>query len=315
MRKFMGVSAVAAAALAMAAPAHASSHHRDVMRFAPAKMTIVGSDLKPHKPAKTHHSAPKTTTVHKTTSQPTKPPAAPTGPHTARYHAGDNQSLCMHGQDVGPWLRAHGDNVMRFIVDANTFTSQPGGPACVQRAEAEGYPVMLSLALEASWSPARDAQQVRQVIAAYGPVWAVSIGNEQELGSAHGGSMDSQQYAAVWAVAEPALARADPSALRVFGETSSYAASWVQRAWNDGHQGAQVISSHCYPQWLGGEQTEPEQAAWAASQGVPYWCSEMDAVDAGQCAFVARMVAASPNLQMVGSYYWPQIGANSRRAR
>lgn len=312
--------------LVLAATGSAASRRgREVMRFAPAQTVIVGRGLKPRKAARAHQKPPVATHAHKTTSQ---PPSTPSQPHVPRWRAGDNQSICMRGGDPGPWLRAHGDNAMRFIVDPDPTVdrvspsealpsgNQAGGPACVRTAEAEGYPVLLSVGLAKIWTPAEAAKRIREVTAAYGPVWAVAVGNEQDLdGSGHGGAMTAEQYASDWAAAEPALAQADPTAIRVYADASPRGGSWMQRAWGYGHQGAQVAAMNCYAVgYTIGMAQLPTFSAWASTQGVPMWCPESATPRANQRALLAKVERESPNLDMVADYFWPAYGAYAVRA-
>lgn len=235
-----------------------------------------------------------------------------------RYNAGDYQGPCMNGTNPVAWLRAHGSNVMRLILQPNNIAD---GVACVRDAQAAGFRIYLSLWYPNTDSPRTVAEYVTNVAATYGPTWAVSIGNEESLAGPDGSATD---YNAVWRTAEPVLAHVEPHAIRVFADASPWDASWVRSAIAPG---ASVIAAHCYDTAIGGLGGVPALAKWAAGRGLPLWCSEMDAQTQANGPYggmgffqtdtatayrtkldMVEMVSA--NLEMTSSYYWPQIGAS-----
>jgi hypothetical protein len=170
------------------------------------------------------------------------------------------------------------------------------------------------------------------VLPAYAPfLWAVGVGNEQDLTSptsdAQGtkplgshGRTAGQNYRLDWNAVEPVLAMTAPHAIRVYGEFSP----WSFNANEDGFargrpRGVQAIAAHCYHTKRGGLLDVPKLAAWATSRRLPLWCSEMGpairkrttpgwAVPdtwASWNAAVATIQSKSPNLRMTSYYYWP----------
>lgn len=322
---------VAVLALVGAGQAGARPLGRGIEGYVPAETVIV----KPSKARRTTNKRKKpkaiTTTTppvpRRTTTSPVLPivPKKKLGPtepaptvHQPRWRAGDNQYVCNAGGDPGPWLLAHGDNTMRFIVNDGVAgqADQSAAPTCIHQAEAEGFRVLLSVVLDAQWTPMQDAQRITQTIARFGPVWAVSIGNEEDLGATHDGSMTAQSYARAWAAAEPALATADPGALRVFADASPRGGDWMERAWNDGHRGAQVAAMNCYAVgWTIGMAQVPTFAAWAKAQGVPLWCPEMARTAPSAQRLLTSVETQTTNLQMISDYYWPAAGDLAQRYR
>jgi hypothetical protein len=233
----------------------------------------------------------------------------------------DDQFTCVeNGGDVTPFLRAHHATVLRLIVP---YRGRSNGVACASRAAAQGYRVYASLQYSNAWSPARVAAYFRRTLPLYSPyVWAVSVGNEQDL-AVQGAPATGQRYRAVWNAVEPVLARIAPRAVRVYGEVSPFGFRFLQQSFQPRRpRGAQAIAFHCYDVRYGGLSIVPQVAAWAAGQHLPLWCSEMS--DSPRRSphpwlkqdspkrwngLVAGMKAHSPNLKMISYYRWPQIGA------
>jgi hypothetical protein len=238
----------------------------------------------------------------------------------ARIVQADDQLTCVvNGGDVSPFMRAHHATVLRIIVP---YRGTNRAAACASRASANGYRVYLSLQYDNAWSPARVAAYFRRTLPEFAPyTWAVSVGNEQDL--VQGAPGAGAKYSPVWNAVEPVVARIAPKAIRVFGETSPFGFPFLEDAFRAGHpRGAQAIAFHCYDVKNGGLSIVPQVAAWAASQRLPLWCSEMSASPrrsphpwlkqdslARWNALVAAAEAHSPNLRMVSYYRWPQIGA------
>ena len=253
----------------------------------------------------------------------------------------DPQTPCMvRGDNVQPLLEKHDATVLRIVLpDYPT----PNALRCVERARAEGYHVYISLQYLNAWSPKRVAAYFAQTLPPYAPyVWAVSVGNEQDIVSkqrlAQGtprtarGCTDSGRrkrcrrstgayYRLVWDAVEPVLARVAPKALRVYGETSPWGFTFLKDSFETKRpRGVQVVAFHCYDTKWGGLRAVPRVAAWAGRHRLPLWCSEMsDALrplvwgrrDTSWRweTLLGRIERRSPDLKMISYYQWPQIGA------
>jgi hypothetical protein len=241
-------------------------------------------------------------------------------PAHARLIAADDQSTCQAGGDIAPFMRTHHATVVRIIVAYDQSTSEV---ACARSAAAEGYRVYVTLQYSNAWSTAKVASYFRSTLPKYARyAWAVSVGNEQDLFQARGGS--GRFYRAVWNAVEPIIARQAPHAIRVYGEVSPFGFSFLQTSFSTGRPaGAQAIAFHCYDTETGGLRAVPIVAAWAAHWRLPLWCSEMSAAlshtqvhpwlvhdsQSSWDALVASVERRSPNLQMISYYRWPEIGA------
>lgn len=240
--------------------------------------------------------------------------------HAMIMQADDQLTCVVNGGDVSPFLRSHHATVLRLIVP---YQGQSNGVACASQAAAQGYRVYVSLQYSNAWRPARVAAYFRRTLPQYASyVWAVSVGNEQDL-AVQGGRATGTRYRAVWNAVEPVLAHVAPRAIRVYGETSPFGFPFLQQSFHPSRpRGAQAIAFHCYDVHYGGLSVVPQVAAWAAGKHLPLWCSEMsdsprrsphpwllrDSPSRWN-ALVAGMRANSPNLKMVSYYRWPEIGA------
>ncbi len=234
----------------------------------------------------------------------------------------DDQFTCVGaGGDVNSFMHAHHATVLRIIVP---YRGTSSGPGCVTKARSEGYRVYVSLQYDNAWSPARVATYFRQTLPAYAPyAWAIAVGNEQDL-VAQGAPATSARYRAVWNAVEPVIARIAPRGIRVYGEVSPFGFSFLQQSFRPSRpRGAQAIAFHCYDvKYGGGLSVVPQAAAWARSERLPLWCSEMSDSPrrsihpwlktdspARWNSLVSQMEARSPDLKMISYYRWPQIGA------
>ena len=254
----------------------------------------------------------------------------------------DPQTPCVvHGDDVQPILQAHDATVLRIVLP---YFPSPNALLCVERAKAEGYRVYVSLQYDNAWSPTRVASYFARTLPPYAPyAWAVSVGNEQDLGNDTGlpqGALPREvrvctgtgtrrrcqrnagaYYRQVWNAVEPVVARVAPNALRVYGETTPWGFSFLKDSFQTGQpRGAQVVAFHCYDTKHGGLRIVPQVAAWAGKHHLPLWCSEMsdglrplvwmrrDTPWQWQ-TLLAGIERRSPDLKMVSYYQWPQIGA------
>ena len=249
------------------------------------------------------------------------------------WFAVSSNTACLANQNVNPFLRANHANVMRLILSPEEGPAA-AGIGCVEDAHAAGFRVYISLQYKNVWTAGQVAAYVRQVLPIYAPyVWAVGVGNEQDLSmtSAYGqgtvspsrdGRTAGQRYRAVWNAVEPVLVSLVPHAIRVYGEFSPWGFSATQQGFAHGRPpGVQAIAAHCYHTRVGGLLQVPLFAAWAASRRLPLWCSEMGPAFPRRTmpkwavpdswgswnAAVGRVVARSPNLQMWGYYYDPAM--------
>ena len=254
----------------------------------------------------------------------------------------DTQGPCQgHGDNPQSFLQAHDATVLRIVLP--DYPS-PNALRCVERAQAEGYHVYLSLQYGDPWSPRRVASYFAQTLPLYAPyAWAVSVGNEQDIVTTQhllqGGNPRTARvcsgtgrrrqcertagayYRQVWNAVEPVLARVAPKALRVYGETSPWGFAFLKDSFQTGRpRGAQAVAFHCYDTKWGGLRAVPRVAAWAGRHHLPLWCSEMsDGVSPPEWmrrdtpwqweTLLAGIERRSPDLTMISYYRWPQIGA------
>ncbi len=254
----------------------------------------------------------------------------------------DPQGPCVsRGADVRSIMEAHDATVLRIVLPDYP---RPNALRCVERAKAEGYHVYISLQYENAWSPKRVAAYFAQTLPPYAPyAWAVSVGNEQDLGGIPGVPQgvvprkarvcthighrrrcersSGAYYREVWNKVEPVIARIAPHALRVYGETSPWGFQFLKHSFFTGRpRGAQAIAFHCYDTKRSGLRIVPRVAAWAGRHHLPLWCAEMgdglrplpwmrrDTPWQWQ-TLLARIERRSPNLKMISWYQWAQIGA------
>lgn len=250
------------------------------------------------------------------------------------YFAVSTQYSCLANRNVNGFLRANHANVLRLILSPQQAPAG-AGLGCVRAAYAAGFKVYVSLQFVNSWTPSRVASYFNRVLPTYAPyVWAVGVGNEQDLTSTttsaqgirplsgHGQSVGAN-YRADWNAVERVLVKVVPQAVRVYGEFSPWAFSAVQQGFAAGTpSGVQAIAVHCYrTRAPGGLEQVPQDAAWAASKRLPLWCSEMGPALskpttpgwvlrdtwASWNAAVAKIKAKSPDLQMTSYYYYPTL--------
>jgi hypothetical protein len=134
-----------------------------------------------------------------------------------------------------------------------------------------------------------------------------------------GPTTDYEDYRNDWDAVAPIIAQIAPQALRVYGEVSPWGFEYFKQSWFiDGGAPPLVnaIAMHCYDTQTGGMAEAPADAAWAADQGMPLWCTEMSPVfspgadqpwinaDTPQswALKTATMEQAGPNIQLV-SYF------------
>lgn len=260
---------------------------------------------------------------------------APGGASARRpsWFAVSSETACLANRNVDSFLRANHANVLRLILSPQD-APVGAGLGCVEDASAAGFRVYISLQFNNHLTPSEVAAYMAQVLPAYAPyVWAVGVGNEQDLSmhTAYGqgtvslsrdGRSVGRNYRAVWNAVEPVLVKLAPHAVRVYGEFSPWGFSATEQGFASGRpRGVQAIAAHCYHTKVDGLMQIPLDAAWAASKRLPLWCSEMGpalptrtrpswAVPdtwASWKALVGNVVARSPDLQMWGYYYDPAL--------
>jgi len=245
------------------------------------------------------------------------------------YFAVSKETACLANRNVNGFLRQNHANVLRLILSPSDAAAG-AGVRCVEHAHAAGFKVYLSLQWGNRFTPRQVASYFNQVLPAYAPfVWAVGVGNEQDLSTPTGygqgktrlsrdGRSAGQNYRAVWNAVEPVLVQVAPHAIRVYGEFSPWSFNANEQGFASGRpRGVQAIAAHCYHTTVGGLTQVPQDAAWAASKRLPLWCSEMGpalartkpwAVHdtwASWDTMVKKVEAESPNLKMAGYYYYP----------
>ena len=240
---------------------------------------------------------------------------------------------CLANQNVNAFVRNNHANVLRLILSPQDAQTR-AGISCITAAHAVGIKVYLSLQFNNRWTPGQVASYFRRVLPPYVPfLWAVGVGNEQDLtsrtnygqgtGSLSGqGQTAGQRYRAIWNAVEPVLAQLAPHAIRVYGEFSPWSFAATKQGFASGRPpGVQAIAAHCYHTRIGGLAQVPQNAAWAATKRLPLWCSEMGpalkrprtlswAVPdswASWNALVTKTKSKSPNLRMTGYYYYPEL--------
>lgn len=141
-----------------------------------------------------------------------------------------------------------GGNVLRVIVNpSNTPSETSQIISFAQKAEFEGDKISLVIQWWDWWNSfGRTLAFYHLALHDYASIhpWAVSIGNEQELGAGH--SFTSAQYAAYWKVLAPLVRRAWPRTILVAGEVSPWGYKWLVAALKDGLKGMQAIAGHPY---------------------------------------------------------------------
>lgn len=248
--------------------------------------------------------------------------------HTVTYHpqglkyvaADDENCFNEPSFDMHQFMTTHNANVFRYIVPAEFSGETYQGVPCVQQARSEGYKTQLAIAFNYTDTPQQVRAEVKNVLAAYGPEWAVTIGNEE--------SIATTTYLQDWNAAEPVLAKNDPTAIRVGGDAYPWSIQWSKQIIAAQPVGLQAWALHCYdmsstsPFPGTGIGSVPQLAAFAAHYWLPLMCSEMAPASKGTPLFsdeptstyntkVQAAVKQSPNLEEVSYYVWPSIGADT----
>jgi PASTA domain len=211
--------------------------------------------------------------------RPVRPPATALPPTTPVPVAGPGLPMigianvpgCLTGADPTPYIRLYGAKVMRVVVSRDWGANGEALP-CVRAAIVDGVKLHLDLQYYNNWTVAQDAAFARQVLGYYGPyVWAVSVGNEQELGI-DAKPQTPAQYAATWRALVPVIRSAAPQAILIAGEISPWGEGFLKAAYADGLPGVQAIAAHAYrsPFCF----SIPELESWSAAHRLPLWFTE-----------------------------------------
>ena len=257
----------------------------------------------------------------KTTPKPAPPHKPVVNRHVPLVAASDQPDCGTPGWDPRPLMAAHDANVYRLVGPDDSRLA-----VCAANIHAAGIRLYVSLRYDSRATPRAVAAQVADSLTYTGPVWAYSIGNEEDLsGIEKLPGATPAQYARDWAAAEPVLAETDPSAIRVWGEAGPWAVrnGWLAQGLARPHAGAQAVAIHCYDVRGGGLNTAAQATKIAAAYGLPSYCSEMSAATnpnlgsmwildspAAWTAKVQHVVNAAPRLQLTSWYRWAAIGAD-----
>ena len=269
--------AIVVAGLVFASPAMAqtASHHQ---RSHPVHHRRKHRHHHRHK--RRHHPRPATPTPPPAQSSAAAPPVtSSSGP--AQMIGVGNPPGCLYGADPTPYIREYGATMVRIVLGPYYGAPGTNGQAipCLKAAAAAGARVEISIQWRSVWSPAQTAAFVSQQLALYAPyVWAVGLGNEQDLlwnlpGRPYDPAQTAAQYAADWGAAEPIVAQMAPHALRVAVEASPWSYPFSQQVLADGLPGAQVLAYHPYTV-PAGYPTVRDFYNLAQGYGMPLWCTE-----------------------------------------
>ena len=198
-----------------------------------------------------------------------------------RIIAAGNLPGCLQGTltNPAPLMRSFHATVLRIVVNS----PYPGGPGgtlpgngaqgqalpCVKAARRQGFRVMLVIQWNSLWSPARVRQFFSTVLTSYRSyLWAVGVGNEQEISPV----LSGYNYSRDWKAVEPLLTRMVPHAIRVGGEISPWGLRFLESALRAGLPGMQAMAVHPYAyRW---EFTIPQVLQLAHRYRVALWCDE-----------------------------------------
>lgn len=232
MKRTLFLAAIVAAFAPGVANAKAHQHHRKPVACRRAA----------HRRCKHHH--------HHQANRPSAPPPATTAALVppGMIGIGDAPNCLTYGADPLPYLREYPNaQILRVIIAPGDRLGGNGSALpCIKDAYAAGYKIHLAVQYWNSWTAQQAADFYRQTLPQYAPyLWAVSIGNEQELGQ-WGPDQTGAQYSAYWRALEPIVARLAPNAIRVAGEISPWGLPFLKVALLYGLPGVQAIAAHPY---------------------------------------------------------------------
>lgn len=193
-----------------------------------------------------------------------------------RLIAAGNLPGCLSGTltNPKPLMKYFRATVLRVVVSSalpgrRAYGAQGEALPCVRAAKAEGYKVMLVIEWNSVWSPRRVRQFFSSVLKIYRSyLWAVGVGNEQEI-TPH---LTGAGYSRDWRAVEPLVKRMLPHVLRVGGEISPWGLRFLKAALRAGLPGMQAVAVHTYNyRW---SFTIPQVLRLAHRYRVPLWCDE-----------------------------------------
>jgi hypothetical protein len=219
-----------------------------------------------------------------------------------------NERDCLANRNVNAFLRKNHANVLRLIL-APQDAQAGAGIGCISDARAAGFKVYISLQFNNRWTPAQVASYFRRVLPPYAPfLWAVGVGNEQDLTSptdygqgtsslgGHGRNA-GQRYRAIWDAVEPILVKLAPHAIRVYGEFSPWSFAATKQGFASGRPpGVQAIAAPLWCSEMGPALARPRTLSWVLPDTWASWN-----------AIVRKITSQSPNLRMTGYYYYPDL--------
>jgi Ni/Co efflux regulator RcnB len=209
----------------------------------------------------------------------TAPAAASSTP--VRLIGVGNPPGCLNGANPTPYIREYGATVLRIVLSPYYGAAGTTGSAipCLRAAIADGARVQIAIQWRSVWSTAQAAAFVREELSLYAPyVWAVGLGNEQDLWwnlpwHPFDTPQTAAQYAADWDATEPILAQMAPRAVRVAIEASPWSYPFSKQVLAYGLPGAQALAYHPYTV-PAGYPTVNDFYNLAATYGMPLWCTE-----------------------------------------
>jgi hypothetical protein len=203
----------------------------------------------------------------------TAPAQAKRAPHVASARpaiAAGNLPGCLDGSlsDPQPLMRSMGATILRVVVSPPYGADGEAIP-CISAARSEGYRVMLVVQWNSSWPLSHTKSFFEHVLSLYGPyLWAVGIGNEQEI-TPH---LTGPRYSRAWRSLEPIAKAIAPHAIRVGGEISPWGMRFLRDALRWGLPGIQALAVHPYAyKWAF---TVRQALKLAARYHQPLWCDE-----------------------------------------
>jgi len=274
MHKFSVALVLAVLVFASPAPAKTPPHHQRSVHHVTHRH---------HRRKHRHHRRrrrPRPVT-HIPAPSPEAPPVIAVSAAPAQLIGVGNTPGCLSGANPTSYLRRFGAFVLRIVLSPYYGAAGTNGEAipCVKAAVAAGARVEIAIQWRSVWSPAQAAGFVRQQLGLYAPyVWAVGLGNEQDLwwnlpGRPVDPAQTPSEYATDWSASEPIVAQMAPQALRVAVEASPWSFPFTKQALADGLPGAQVLAYHPYTV-PAGYPTVHDFYNLAASYGMPLWCTE-----------------------------------------
>jgi hypothetical protein len=177
---------------------------------------------------------------------------------------------CLSGSQTDPgwYMRRLHATVLRVVV-SQYYGEDGQALPCIRAARRQGYRTELVIQWNSRWALWRTKDFFKHILGEYRLyVWAVAIGNEQEITP----KLSSSGYSHAWRALEPIVRRMAPWAIRVGGEISPWGLGFLSGALRDGLPGIQALAVHpYYYSWA----FSPGQALRLAHRyGLPLWDDE-----------------------------------------